>query len=262
MRGLILDDKKIPGQIMENVSPNRHFLNLSFTKKNESWKTYLENQLPKGHFPNNIFRISLKKIKKNLTLPNPWKNDKKNYLWKNGGKSWKKFLTHEKNGKKWEKSGKNENNSWKNEKRKQKMKKVVKNEKNCKKWKELGKTKKKIEKNWFGECTFVNWFLGNVFQDSSVSIKSIFGKYQFDEPYSRLWPKTDKNLLSLEYQSIALIKTRQHYLLLFHDIKFFISVCWLGNFSPILIFLFNFSNTSSVSYLFSDLVIFLVMPLF
>ncbi len=59
----------------------------------------------------------------------------------------------------------------------------------------------------------------------------------------------------------TIIKTQQHSLL-FCDIKFFVPICQLGNFSSTLIFLFNFSDTSSFSYLLLDLVIFLLTPLF
>ncbi len=50
----------------------------------------------------------------------------------------------------------------------------------------LWKTKK-IVKNWFRKCPFGNWFLGNVFQDSSILVKNILGKYSFEETHSRLW---------------------------------------------------------------------------
>ncbi len=70
-------------------------------EKEKSWKSYSKNQLPKGHFPNNIFRISWQK-KTYETWPNPWKNQKKKKSknhekmvknpnpWKTGGKSEKK----------------------------------------------------------------------------------------------------------------------------------------------------------------------------
>ncbi len=58
----------IPEPIIESVSPNGHFLNLPFIERDKSRKTYLENQLPKGYFPNIIFRMINKK--KNLREPN------------------------------------------------------------------------------------------------------------------------------------------------------------------------------------------------
>ncbi len=35
---------------------------------------------------------------------------------------------------------------------------------------------KKIVETGFGKCPYGNWFLGNVFWDWSILIKSVFGK--------------------------------------------------------------------------------------
>ncbi len=64
------------------------------------------------------------------------------------------------------------------------MKKIVKNEKR------LWKNKKNYVKQ-FGKCPFDNWFLGNVCQNLSVSVKSIFGKCPFSDTYLRFWPWTN-----------------------------------------------------------------------
>ncbi len=53
---------------------NRHYVT------DESRNTYPENQFPKGHFRNEL-------TKKNLTNPNPWRNEKKRR--ENRKKSWK-----------------------------------------------------------------------------------------------------------------------------------------------------------------------------
>ncbi len=37
--------------------PNGHFLSILFTEMDESQKTFPENQLPQGHFPNQFFTI-------------------------------------------------------------------------------------------------------------------------------------------------------------------------------------------------------------
>ncbi len=54
--------KKIPGQITENISPNGRFPNL--TKMDEFGKIYPENQLLRGHFPNELTRKKKTKKKK------------------------------------------------------------------------------------------------------------------------------------------------------------------------------------------------------
>ncbi len=64
-------------------------------------------------------------------------------------------------------------------------KKIVKMKKNCEKWEKIVKKQKNYEKP-IRVCAISNWFLGNVFQDLSISVKNIFGKCPFSEMHSRL----------------------------------------------------------------------------
>ncbi len=67
-------------------------------------------------------------------------------------------------------------NREKMKKNREKCKKNVKNEKNY----------EKIKKHCEKQCPLGNRFSGNVFQDLSVSVRSIFGKCSFRETHSRL----------------------------------------------------------------------------
>ncbi len=58
-------------------------------------------------------------------------------------------------------------------------KKNYEKRKKYKKLKEIVKKRKKSCEKRFGKCPFGNLFLGNVFQDLSVSVKNIFRKCPF-----------------------------------------------------------------------------------
>ncbi len=52
MRKIMMSEKWIRGQIMENVSPNGHFPNLPFTEMDKSQKTF-----PKTNYRKDISQI-------------------------------------------------------------------------------------------------------------------------------------------------------------------------------------------------------------
>ncbi len=85
---------------------------------------------------------------------------------------------------------------FKNEEKYVKNKKKHKKQKKSEKEKKLWKMEKNREKR-FVKCPFSCLFLGNVFRDSSVSVRSIFRNCPLRDTLSRFWPWAERQYLPI-----------------------------------------------------------------